>query len=154
MSRHYLPCLFIVFISVFIVSWVRGQTNVPRENADGRRLSGAATDADPDVPAAALLTDEGRQLAYQLQLLRRSVSALGPNHPSFGSVRAEIEAVKQRLATFSFRTPEGELPLGNLPKPVPRLTNDQLHEMVLQMSSKIEKLETRIFVLERQVQLR
>jgi hypothetical protein len=154
MSRYYLRGSFVVLISVFMVSLVRGQANTSRGTAGGRSSTGAATDADPDIPAAALLTDEGRRLAYQLQLLRRSVSALGPNHPSFGAVRAEIEAVKQRLATFTFRTTEGESPVDNLPQPVQRLTNDQLHEMVLQMSSKIQKLETRLFVLERQVQLR
>ncbi len=147
-------CLFRVVLLVFGVAWgsaVFGQANQPR--AVESIAAGRVLKPNADVPAAALETVEGRQLAVQLRNLRQSESGMGPNHPSLGAVRAEIEAVKQRLGTFSPN--EGKTNdenRGPTASAVDRMSDGDLRQLVTQLMVRIEQLERRIFVLERSPQ--
>ncbi len=129
-------------------TWSAWSQTAPWTDNDGVRN----TIADRDIPAAALQTDEGRQLASQLLNLRRSESTMGKGHPSRNAVLAEIAAVKRRLATFATTStgandPSGETP----PRALPEMSDEQLRTKVLQLSEKLEQLERRIFVLERRL---
>jgi len=132
-------------------TWAWGQTGVGRLTNDPR----GALQADEDIPVAALQTDEGFQLAGQLQSLHRTYSTLGPNHPSIGKVRSEIESVKRRLAAFNSLSGEAS-GVGSqaAPENVPAVSNAQWHDLVLAMTKKIERLETRVSTLERRLQAR
>ena len=158
MKRISHPILWLgLILSCTVVPLVLGQDNSNPFHANAAGTSSEAEAAgvakpssSPDVPAAALLTNEGQRLAQQLLNLRRSEASMGASHPSLGGVRAEIEAVKKRLATFAEKSDANQTP-GALPKSSQPMTADQLRELVLQMSAKIDQLERRIFVLERQL---
>ncbi len=140
-------CVTIFGLFSLLVSPAWSQISTPQLDAivAGRNLK-----AEPDVPAAALETVEGRQLASQLKNLRLSEATMGANHPSLAGVRKEIQAVKQRLATFK---PNDGLAVDSNRGPtattVDKMRDGELRQLVSQLLERIEQLERRIFVLER-----
>ncbi|EMI16538.1 secreted protein [Rhodopirellula maiorica SM1] len=160
MNRFSHPYFIMGLIFSCIVAplvWGQNDANPFRVNADdsvsaASSASGEDQTYSSEIPAAALLTIDGKRLAQQLRNLRRSEASMGAGHPSLGAVRAEIEAVKQRLATFADTSDaNASQSQGDMAKSARAMTGDQLRELVVQMSVKIDQLERRIFVLERQL---
>ena len=98
-----------------------------------------ASEIDDAIPAAALRTQRGRQLAERLMQLRRAEATMGPKHPSLGAIQAEIADVKDQLGAW--------------PADVATLNDEDVKRLVLRMSVKIEQLEARIVALERQMRV-
>ena len=55
----------------------------------------------PGVPSGALLTERGRELAFELKNLYRSKESMGPRHPSLSAVEKRIKSVKELLKAFA-----------------------------------------------------
>ena len=118
------------------------------------------------VPAAALFTADGRELASQLRSLRRSESVIGLNHPARASIVTEISVIKGRLAAIGKQntlasaeqsdsesdtvidTPAAP-ETGKRPKSIRESTD--LRELLTQLRGTIAKLEARVMSLERRM---
>ncbi|MEL6109957.1 MAG: hypothetical protein AAFU85_28430 [Planctomycetota bacterium] len=104
----------------------------------------------PGVPPGALLTERGRELAFELKNLYRSKENMGARHPSLPTVEKRIKSVKELLKAFA--------PAEN---PFDRETKDKqtgsantlnefdLRQLVVQLSKRVEMLEKRVEELER-----
>ena len=102
-----------------------------------------------DVPAAALLTQRGQELAERLRQLRRIEATMGAKHPSRSEVQDEIEAVLEQLQAWSpavRSTSTGT----SLPDALPAMNEHDLHQLILRLSTKVEQLESRVAALEKQ----
>ena len=102
-----------------------------------------------EVPAAALLTERGQQLADRLQHLRRAEANMGDKHPSLPDVQQQIEEIKVQLeawtpATNPFRAGK-DLPI----REIPQMNDEDLRQLVLRLTDDIRLLEQRIERLER-----
>ena len=100
-----------------------------------------------DIPAAALLTERGQQLADNLNQLRRSEASMGDRHPSRGEVQDEIKAVIEQLRAWAPAMPslaDGQA-LGD---ELPAMNEHDLRQLVLRLSAKVELLEARVTAIE------
>jgi len=115
-----------------------------------RRLA-SGLKPDPDVPASALLTDRGRQLADRLSQLKRSYAAMGPRHPSKRTIEEEMALVKEQLKAWSANadssTADGERS-EPLAKALPEMNETDLRQLILRLVVKVELLEQRVLELE------
>ena len=105
-----------------------------------------------EIPEAALLTEEGRQLVGELQRLRRAEASMGSKHPLLGRTREDIAAVKKKLAAWSPKAPKaaGGQPLAEA---LPAMNATALRQLILRMSVRIEMLERRVESLERKLEI-
>jgi hypothetical protein len=101
------------------------------------------------IPQAAMESDRGRQLADQLQRLKRTEATLGKNHPSLGTVREEIKQIEEQLQEWLPKagptTPSGES--------APGASHDELRQLVLRMAVQIQRLESRVDALEKKLEV-
>jgi hypothetical protein len=101
------------------------------------------------IPQAAMKSDRGRQLADQLQRLKRAEATLGKNHPSLGTVREEIKQIEEQLQEWLPKaeptTPSGE--------PAKGTSQDELRRLVLRMAVQIQRLESRVDALEKKLEV-
>ncbi len=102
-----------------------------------------------DVPAAALLTERGQELAERLRQLRRIEATMGAKHPARGEVQGEIEAVIEQLNAWSpaLRSLAGDQSLEDA---LPAMNEHDLRQLILRLSVKVEQLESRVSALEKQ----
>lgn len=99
------------------------------------------------------IRQRGSQLTERLRQLQRIESTLGRRHPSMPEVQSELASVRSQLAVFgaTLDSPSMDNP-GVDPSVVdvyPELEPDELRMLLLQMAIKMDRLETRIGVLER-----
>ena len=100
------------------------------------------------VPAAARLTERGQELAERLRQLRRIEATMGAKHPSRSEVSEEMTAVMEQLNAWS---PTLRLPMGepSLPEALPAMNEHDLRQLILRLSVKVERLESRVAALEK-----
>ena len=120
------------------------------------------------VPSSAMLTERGRQLATELRNLRRSRNVMGPKHPSLPQVNQRIDALLEQLKAWA---PANEKPekspfdkSANMANKnsthqtpataPPKMNTVDLHQLVIELSLRIEVLEKRIEQLENRLQVR
>ncbi|TWU29126.1 hypothetical protein [Novipirellula artificiosorum] len=113
--------------------------------------SAASRDAKSDGEAPAELTERELKLANELKLLQRSEAGMGANHPALGDVKQRIATIREELNVLA-RDPGKRTTSQRAEKPISiaELTDQQLRLLVLKMAAKIEQLETRVSILERQ----
>ncbi|WP_144059802.1 hypothetical protein [Rhodopirellula sallentina] len=124
-------------------------------------LTPGTSSFDIDVPAAALLTDRGRQLAENLRNLKRTRSNLGDKHPTVPLIEEQIEDTIQQLqawipADTSEPTPfipsqQSGSVTADVSQP-PGMNEKDLRQLVLSLHRRIEQLELRVRNLERKNQ--
>ncbi|MEO1526310.1 MAG: hypothetical protein AAFX06_12795 [Planctomycetota bacterium] len=101
----------------------------------------------PGVPAGALQTERGRELAIELKNLYRSKQSMGPRHPSLPTVEKRIEAVKSLLKAFA--PAENPFKGKDNSDADPNMMNDyDLRQLVLKLNKRVEQLEKRVEELE------
>lgn len=126
----------------------RGEGQIRGRSSGRDSKASSSRPAIDEIPAAALLTDRGRQLADQLRHLRRAKATMGPKHPSYAGVLAQIAKIKKELAAET----AAENPLLARDQPPPKtlaeLSDQELRQLILQMAVKIAQLEARIEKLE------
>ena len=141
-----LIAVLIAGILVILPEDVSAQTKAKRGSANGPGLP----NMDPDIPEIALQSNEGLQLAAELKQLQRSLATLGKNHPSVASVGAQIEVVKRRLSALAKAKENGDVGGSAMPQsPAKEISELQMREIIAQMATKIEQLESRLQRLER-----
>ncbi|MEM6778966.1 MAG: hypothetical protein AAF670_15020 [Planctomycetota bacterium] len=139
----------VVWMSLgFLVSttWVVAQSMETRSPPD-------AVDSEPSAASPLMkeseqlwLDQRHSQLTAQIQHLERVESTLGKKHPSMREVQAELESLRSQLSTWKpSQLPEAVSTEGALDE----LNDTQLRRLLLQMAIKVDRLETRIGVLER-----
>ncbi len=102
------------------------------------------------IPADALKTAEGRQLADRLRILRRSQASMGTKHPSYNGINAEIESIKERLGIRPEHYNSSLTPPG---VSLNAMDEDELRQLVRRMALRIESLEKRLDALERRLEV-
>jgi len=98
--------------------------------------------AEDEIPADALKTEEGRQLADRLRFLRRSQSSMGPKHPAYGGVQAEIDSIRERLGISDASVPS-----------LDGMGDPELRQLIRRMALRIDSLEKRVDALERRLEV-
>lgn len=102
----------------------------------------------PGVPSGALLTERGRELAFELKNLYRSKESMGPRHPSLSAVDKRIKSVKELLKAFA--PAENPFDSAQKNKDSSKMLNEfDLRQLVVQLTKRVEMLEKRIEELER-----
>ena len=105
----------------------------------------------PGVPSGALLTERGRELAFELKNLRRSRDAMGSRHPNRAVVDKRIGEVERLLKAWApaepeknpFRSRDGQDHSGQS-----QLNESDLRQLVVQLMMKVQSLEARVAKLE------
>ena len=100
------------------------------------------------VPAAALLTERGQELAERLRQLRRIEATMGSRHPSQrgdGRDRGGDRAAQRLVARASVADGRSSLPAA-----FPAMNEHDLRQLILRLSAKVEQLELRVADLEKQ----
>ncbi|MEM6980251.1 MAG: hypothetical protein AAF539_11355 [Planctomycetota bacterium] len=98
------------------------------------------------------LSERRAQLEEQIRHLERIKATLGRKHPSMPEVESELEALQSQLGAWQLDTSPFETAADDddsLPNAFSQLSDADLRRLVLQMAIKIDRLETRIGVLER-----
>ena len=102
----------------------------------------------PGVPAEALLTERGRELAFELKNLLRSKNGMGPRHPSLPDVEKRIEATRELLKAYAPAENPFKKKDGGGDQPEKMLNEYDLRQLVLRLSKRVEQLEKRVAKLE------
>ena len=102
------------------------------------------------IPPEVLKTEEGRQMAARLKLLRRSQSSLGPKHPAYEGIQGEIDAIRNRLGLGKLKTGGSTFREINA---LNTMSDDELRVLIRRMALRIESLERRVDALERRLEV-
>jgi len=116
--------------------------------ADNPRVASADEASADEAPP---LSDQQRQVADELRLLKRAESRMGAKHPAVQDVRKKIADLTEQLegmAAVSSQQKNQARPTQSLS--IADMNDQQLRQLILRMAIKIEQLETRIETLERQ----
>ena len=118
-----------------------------RSNGTSSNGTGIVKD---EIPAAALKTEEGRKMAERLGFLRRSQASMGPKHPAFPGIKAEIETIRDRLGINGSGSGGALAPSGQT---LNSMSDDELRQLIRRMALRIESLEQRLYALERRLEV-
>jgi hypothetical protein len=153
LSANRLAIEFVTMLKNWIVSLVLVTTaSLALAQFDTPGQNGPSLNVPADkIPAAALLTQRGQELAERLRQLRRIEATMGARHPSRTEVQAEIKAVIEQLHAWSpsLIAPSGEEPLADA---LPAMNQQDLNQLILRLSAKVNQLESRVEALEKQRQ--
>ncbi|NND98693.1 MAG: hypothetical protein HKN47_15335 [Pirellulaceae bacterium] len=112
----------------------------------------ASTIAQDKIPDAVLQTDRGTELAEQLRMLRYNESTLGSKHPAMETVREQIADIKDELDSLAsdFRPEDGTTVTVDetTPRSLAQLSELDLRQLVLRLSTDVSTLRDRISELE------
>lgn len=104
---------------------------------------------DDEVPAAALLTERGTQLATRLKWLRNAESNLGKKHPSLADIRKQIADIKEELKAWQPGTnPFSSDSASGIARQIPTMNDEDLRQLVLRLTNEVTELKTRVEKLE------
>jgi hypothetical protein len=126
-----------------------GVASLAVAQGEGERRPSGGSNIGDRIPEAALLTERGRQLSEELRRLRRTESSLGERHPSIATVREKIAAVEEQLQAWLPKA-EGNRPLGER---LPEMNPEDVKQLVLRLSAKIDQLERRVNALENRLEV-
>lgn len=136
--RWWLPVAGVLFLAATT-------TLVVAQNGD--RSSNESSAFQDAIPPEVLRTNEGRQKVERLRMLRRHQSTMGPKHPAYAGIQAEIESIRQQLGLSPRGT--GETDQINLDG----MQEDELRQLIRRMALRIESLEKRVEALERRFEV-
>ena len=125
---------------LFLAALVVAQTQPPRKQAP-RPLK-------DEIPKAALLTERGAELADRLKWLRRAQFNMGAKHPSLPEVRSQIEGVKEQLKAWAPAPNAKSIEGRDLKRVIPQLNDEDLRQLVLQLTEDVAILKRRVQTLE------
>lgn len=132
--------------ALLLVAWAANA--LPAQTGNSRADQSIESDGEA-VPQAALLTERGRQLAQELQMLRRSRAAMGSKHPTLPLVNEKIAAIEEQLEAWEpayGETPDNPF---DAEKAAPKMNEYDLRQVVIRLSKRVEQLERRVTELER-----
>ena len=97
-------------------------------------------------------TQRGRELLYQLRLLRNSESAMGEKHPLLPQIKEQIEQVKGLLrnrivAEEIAKEMDDEDEAKQLVTVLPGMADDDLRRLVLRLMGRVDSLEKEVKAL-------
>lgn len=116
----------------------------------GEKGSGDSGIIQDEIPAEALKTEEGRQLAERLSFLRRSEASMGVKHPAYKGIQSEIESIRERLGIRQEQLNSSLAPPG---LSIDSMSDEELRQMIRRMALRIESLEKRLDALERRLEV-
>jgi len=109
-----------------------------------------------EIPEAALLTERGTALVQRLKQLRHTESRLGARHPSLPEVQEQIAEIKRQLKAWEpapnpFRSADDPPETTAAGKPIPAMNEEDLRQVVLNLTAELDALKRRVSALEKQL---
>ena len=144
-----LSVLVVTLALITAAAWTAHSVAQPPASKSDSLLPAPKTSGAFEVPEAALLTERGRQLTHELQMLKRNRASMGARHPSLSEVNEKIQAVKETLAAWE---PTIGDPANNPFRKEDasgQITEVDLRQLVIQMSKRIDELGKRVDLLEK-----
>ncbi|TWT80083.1 hypothetical protein CA13_14960 [Planctomycetes bacterium CA13] len=127
-----------------------GRNSEPSPLNETSQSNGA--NAATQVGESAERSEREVKLSDELRMLRRSESAMGANHPAVGNVKTMIATISEQLRLLALaREKAAKAEKQKLSGSIDDLSDKELRRLVVRMAAKIVQLETRVDILERQI---
>lgn len=157
MKRSPRMLMFLVCLGLGLAVTSRTQWQADAQEVAG----GTRQQLDDGIPAAAMLTDRGRELAENLRHLRRTRANLGGKHPTLPVIEEAIAETEQQLRAWLPNESGSDNPFKHLDSQSQRsgsmgrvdseksvMNENDLRQLVLRLHARIEQLELRVRTLE------
>lgn len=141
-------CLLVVWIVLIMALVVPLESRSSAQSAGDDAGDSKVTKGVEKVPRAALLTKRGRELADELQLLKRNRATMGAKHPTLPTIEKKIAEIEEELEAWEPAVGDAAQNPFHPEKTPPQLNEFDLRQLVLRLNKRVEQLEKRVALLE------